>query len=132
MIVNGKEWQIKLYGEIFHCPLDLTSGFIGGKWKTIVLWYLVEGVKRFSELKKEIPGITEKMLSLQLKQLEKDGFIQRKIYAQVPPRVEYSLTEEGRTLIPLLKAMSLWGITKARKDGVIYEVTEKKKAKKKS
>lgn len=132
MIVNGKELQIKLEGKIYHCALDLASAFVGGKWKTVVLWYLVEGYKRFSQLKKEIPGITEKMLSIQLKQLEKDGFVQRKIYAEVPPRVEYSLTEEGKTLIPLLEEMALWGRTKARKDGVIFEVAKKKKKTKKA
>ena len=122
--------EIKLNGRIFHCPLDLASAFIGGKWKTVVLWYLCEGKKRFGELKKQIPNITEKMLSLQLKQLEKDGFVFRKIYAEVPPRVEYSLTEEGKTLIPILEAMCLWGKTKAKTKGVIQEVIKKTKKKK--
>jgi DNA-binding HxlR family transcriptional regulator len=130
MIINGKEMEIKLNGRIFHCPLDLASAFIGGKWKTVVLWYLCEGKKRFGELKKQIPNITEKMLSLQLKQLEKDGFVFRKIYAEVPPRVEYSLTEEGKTLIPILEAMCLWGKTKAKTKGVIQEVIKKTKKKK--
>jgi DNA-binding HxlR family transcriptional regulator len=131
MIINGKEMEIRLHGKIYHCPLDLASAFIGGKWKTVVLWYLCEKKRRFSELKREIPGITEKMLSLQLKQLEKDGFVFRKIYAEVPPRVEYSLTEEGKTLIPTLEAMCLWGKTKAKTQGVIQEVI-RKPAKKKS
>ena len=123
--------DIRLHGKTYHCPLDLASAFIGGKWKTVVLWYLGEKKRRFSELKREIPGITEKMLSLQLKQLEKDGFVFRKIYAEVPPRVEYSLTEEGKTLIPTLEAMCLWGKTKAKTQGVIQEVI-RKPAKKKS
>ena len=71
------------------------------------------------------------MLSLQLKQLEKDGLVARKIFAEVPPRVEYSLTEEGRTLIPVLQAMALWGRTKATKDGILVEVDTMKKKKKK-
>eukprot|EP01035_Chromulina_nebulosa_P036430 gene36430-49075_t len=83
--------------------------FIGGKWKTIVLWYLRKGSKRFGELKKQIPPITEKMLSLQLKELERDNIVKRTVYPEVPPRVEYELTEEGKTLLPLLEKMAEWG-----------------------
>jgi len=136
MIVNGQELEIKLRGTTYHCPLDVTMGFIGGKWKSIVLWYLTEGHQRFGELKKQVPGITEKMLSLQLKQLERDGMITRKVFAEVPPRVEYSLTEDGKSLLPLLQEMSKWGINKARTEGIIQEVClmkeEKRKAKKKA
>jgi DNA-binding HxlR family transcriptional regulator len=89
MIIEGKEYEIRLKGETYHCALDVTMHFIGGKWKTVVLWYLRNGRKRFSELKRHIPDITEKMLSLQLKQLEADGFIGKTIYPEVPPRVEY-------------------------------------------
>jgi DNA-binding HxlR family transcriptional regulator len=130
MIINGKEMEIKLHGQTYHCALDVTMGFIGGKWKSVVLWYLIENHKRFGELKKEMPGITEKMLSLQLKQLEKDGIISRKVFAEVPPRVEYCLTEHGKTLIPLLKEMALWGRTKATTEGIIVEVEKMKKKKK--
>lgn len=101
-------------GKLFHCPMDLTIDYIGGKWKSVVLWYLIKEKKRFGELKKLIPTITEKMLSLQLRQLEADGLIARQIFPEVPPRVEYTLTEEGKTLILLLKAMSSWGIRKAK------------------
>ncbi|MEO6000113.1 MAG: helix-turn-helix domain-containing protein [Chitinophagaceae bacterium] len=103
--------------KLFHCPMDLTMNYIGGKWKTVVLWYLIGRKRRFSELKKLIPGITEKMLSIQLKQLEKDGFIFKKIFAESPPRVEYKLTDEGETLIPVLKAMSGWGMVKGKREG---------------
>jgi DNA-binding HxlR family transcriptional regulator len=129
MILDGKEFEIRMKGKIYHCALDVTMNFIGGKWKTIVLWYLRKDAKRFSVLNKEIPGITEKMLSLQLKQLEKDGIVGRKVYAEVPPRVEYFLTEEGRTLIPLLEEMAKWGRKKGKGDGEIVEVKRVKKNK---
>ncbi|MBN8680990.1 MAG: helix-turn-helix transcriptional regulator [Chitinophagales bacterium] len=109
MIINGEEKSILIRGELFHCALDLTMHYIGGKWKTIVLWYLRNDKKRFSELKKQIPDITEKMLSLQLKSLEEDGILKRSVYAEVPPRVEYELTEFGRTLIPVVEAIAKWG-----------------------
>lgn len=95
--------------------------YIGGKWKTVVLWYLRNERRRFSELKKQIPEITEKMLSLQLKQLEKDGIVGRKVYAEVPPRVEYFLTEEGKTLIPCLEALAKWGRDRGEKYGEVKE-----------
>lgn len=130
MIINGKEVEIKMHGRTFHCALDVTMGYVGGKWKSVVLWYLHEGTKRFSELKKLIPSITEKMLSLQLKQLEKDGIVGRKVYAEVPPRVEYFLTEHGKTLIPMLQEMAKWGREKATKEGIIQEVNTLKNKKK--
>ena len=109
MIINNEEKVILLNGEIHHCALDVTMHYIGGKWKTVVLWYLKKEKKRFSELKKLIPDITEKMLSLQLKALEEDGIVKRTIYPEVPPRVEYELTEFGKTMIPMLDAIALWG-----------------------
>ena len=112
-----------MHGMEYHCALDVTMAFIGGKWKSIVLWYLRKERKRFSELKRNIPGITEKMLSLQLRELEKDGLVQRTIYAEVPPRVEYALTEEGRTLLPLLEELAKWGRYMGGKHGSV-EVVE--------
>src|SRR4030095_9032254 len=109
MIVEGKEYQIKLHGKVYHCAMDVTMDYIGGKWKTVVLWYLRKDKKRFSELRRLIPNITEKMLSLQLKGLESDGLIGRKIYPEVPPRVEYYLTDFGKTLIPMLEEIAKWG-----------------------
>jgi DNA-binding HxlR family transcriptional regulator len=123
MIIEDKEYEIRLRGETFHCALDVTMRFIGGKWKTVVLWYLRNGRKRFSELKRHIPDITEKMLSLQLRQLEADGFIGRTIYPEVPPRVEYFLTDAGKTLLPILDVLAYWGQEKGKAEG---EITEKK------
>lgn len=113
MEIKGKEIVFKHKSKTFHCPMDLTMDYIGGKWKTVVLWYLIKKTRRFSELKKLIPAITEKMLSLQLKQLESNGLIRKKIFAEVPPRVEYSLSPEGETMIPVLKAMSAWGMKRS-------------------
>jgi len=90
--------------------MDVAMTFIGGKWKVVLLWYLIEKKRRFSELKKLIPGITEKMLSIQLQNLENDGIIAREVYTDKPPlKVEYSLTELGESLIPVLNAISEWG-----------------------
>ena len=102
MNIDGTEYKILMGDRTYHCALDVTMHVIGGKWKTIVLWYLRKGSKRFSELRKLIPDITEKMLSMQLKQLEKDGLVSRKVFAEVPPRVQYTLTAHGRTQLPLL------------------------------
>ncbi|MFN8715185.1 MAG: winged helix-turn-helix transcriptional regulator [Bacteroidota bacterium] len=121
MLINDKEYLIRLDGETFHCALDVTMRFIGGKWKTVVLWYLRKGPMRFSEIRKRIPQITEKMLSLQLKELERDGIISRTVYAQVPPRVEYSFTEKGSSLIPVVEALAGWGREKSRAEGEIIE-----------
>ncbi|WP_223067343.1 winged helix-turn-helix transcriptional regulator [Paenibacillus caui] len=93
-----------------NCEKELTLAVIGGKWKLIILWHLgLEGTKRFSELKKLIPHITQKMLTNQLRELEEDQLISRKVYPEVPPRVEYSMTEYGQSLMPVLKSMYDWG-----------------------
>jgi DNA-binding HxlR family transcriptional regulator len=131
MIIEDKERVFILKGNEFHCAMDVTMHFIGGKWKTVVLWYLRKDRKRFSELKKLIPNITEKMLSLQLKTLEQDGIIGRKIYPQIPPRVEYFLTPFGKTLIPMLEEIARWGRGLAEQKGKIQEksISIKKAAK---
>ncbi|GMX61829.1 MULTISPECIES: winged helix-turn-helix transcriptional regulator [Paenibacillus] len=93
-----------------NCEKELTLAVIGGKWKLIILWHLgLKGTKRFSELKKLIPHITQKMLTNQLRELEEDQLVFRKVYPEVPPRVEYSLTEHGESLVPVLKMMYNWG-----------------------
>lgn len=92
------------------CPLEYTVGVIGGKWKMVLLWRLSkEPVKRYGELKKMLTGISHKMLTQQLKELESSGLIIRKEYHQIPPKVEYSLSEKGKTIIPLLISAYDWG-----------------------
>jgi DNA-binding HxlR family transcriptional regulator len=123
MRIKDKEVVIKLKGETYHCAMDVTMDFIGGKWKTIVLWYLRNDKKRFAEIRKQVPQMTERMLSITLKQLESDGLIIRKVHASKPPlKVEYSLSEFGKTLIPLLNAISKWGRELAEAEGKIVEV----------
>ena len=92
------------------CPAETTLRVIGGRWKLIILWHLFQGVRRFSELQRGINGVTQKMLTQQLREMERDGVIQRKVYPQVPPKVEYSLTSLGKSLEPVLDAMCQWGL----------------------
>ncbi|WP_332449217.1 winged helix-turn-helix transcriptional regulator [Methanoculleus sp.] len=96
-------------GRTFHCPVEAALEVIGGKWKALILWHLCDGVKRFSELQRELPGINAKMLTRQLRELEGDGVVQRTVYPEVPPRVEYAVTGFGRTLLPILEALCTWG-----------------------
>lgn len=95
--------------EAFACPVAFTVDVIGGKWKSLILFHLMSGTKRFNELRRLIPDITQRMLTLQLRELETDGVIHREIYREVPPKVEYSLTELGNSLAPLVSAMREWG-----------------------
>jgi DNA-binding HxlR family transcriptional regulator len=129
MLINDTEKVFVVGGKEYHCAMDVTMDYIGGKWKTVVLWYLRKDKKRFGELRKQIPNITEKMLSLQLKDLENDGLIKRKIYPQVPPKVEYYLTDFGKTLIPMLEEIAKWGRALAESKGKMVD-KEKKKSKK--
>ena len=92
-----------------NCPVKLTASIIGGKWKPSLLFYLEGHTRRFCELQRLIPGLTKKMLTQHLRELERDGIVRRKVYAEVPPRVEYSLTRHGESLKPILKLMSAWG-----------------------
>lgn len=100
----------RMEGKMFNCEKELTLSVIGGKWKMLILWHLgKEGTKRFGELKTLMPGITQRMLVNQLRELEEDLIVERKVYPIVPPKVEYSLTDQGRTLMPILDAMYNWG-----------------------
>ncbi len=97
--------------DSYFCPVTATISVIGGKWKSIILWILFQETRRFSELKRMIPKITQKMLTQQLRELERDGIVHREVYPVVPPKVEYSLTAHGRSLAPILQAMADWGET---------------------
>lgn len=91
-----------------RCPLTDLVDMIGGRWKVLALWRLKEGTKRFTELKRSMPGVTQKMLTQQLRQLEQDGLVSRKIFPQIPPKVEYRLTPTGKELCGLLVTLSKW------------------------
>ncbi|MBE3560360.1 MAG: helix-turn-helix transcriptional regulator [Ktedonobacteraceae bacterium] len=93
----------------YGCPVEATLDVIGGKWKAVVLFKLLSGPRRFNDLKRDMPTITQRMLTLQLRELEADGVVHREIYRQIPPKVEYSLTDFGKTLEPILLAMLDWG-----------------------
>jgi DNA-binding HxlR family transcriptional regulator len=92
------------------CPAEVTLAVIGGRWKVLILFQLFQAVKRFSELQRALPGITQKMLTQQLREMERDGIVQRTVYPQVPPKVEYRLTPLGDTLKPVVGAMCRWGL----------------------
>ncbi|MFD2581957.1 winged helix-turn-helix transcriptional regulator [Pedobacter vanadiisoli] len=101
---------VKLKGKIYPCTVSLAMDLIGGKWKAVILYHLKDTEKRYNELRKEMPHITEMTLSLQLKQLEKDGLVSRKVYGEKPPiKVVYGLTDFGKTFIPILETITVWG-----------------------
>lgn len=93
----------------FTCPVEATLSLIGGKYKAIILWHLMNGTLRYSELHRKMPKATDKMLAQQLRELEKDGLITRTVYPVVPPKTEYNLTDFGKSLFPILDAMCDWG-----------------------
>ncbi|EOO29644.1 MarR family transcriptional regulator [Bacillus cereus VD133] len=92
----------------YSCPVEAMVEVIGGKWKGVILYHLLDGKKRFNELKRLKPNITQRMLTLQLRELEADGIIHREVYREVPPKVEYSLTELGESLRPMILLMMEW------------------------
>jgi DNA-binding HxlR family transcriptional regulator len=123
MIKNGKPVAYRLNGRNYHCVKDITLDYVGGKWKSSVIWCLRDGALRFSEIQKAIHGITEKSLARQLQTLEMKGVITRKVFGTKPPlRVMYSLTPFGKTLVPLLAAMGKWGEDLGKKEGKLIEL----------
>lgn len=95
--------------DTYPCPVEVTVDVIGGKWKGLILYHLISGTKRFNELRRLLPKTTQRMLTLQLRELEKDGIIHREVYPEIPPKVEYSLTNFGETLKPIICLMRDWG-----------------------
>jgi DNA-binding HxlR family transcriptional regulator len=113
--------MIKLHNKTYTCPVDVTMSFIGGKWKLLILFHLHYFQKKsFSEIRDNLPGVSEKMLSQQLKELERDRLIEKNILSVKPYRVEYTLTEQGRTLSPLYTFISEWGIQYLKENGIDY------------
>jgi DNA-binding HxlR family transcriptional regulator len=105
--------------KTYNCPVEAAVDVFGGKWKALILWWLQERTWRFAELRRQIPGITEKMLTQQLRELEADGIVDRRVYPTVPPRVEYSLTEYGRSLKRALRAICDWGQNHMERIGAV-------------
>ena len=103
--------------ELPACPVETTLMLIGDKWKVLILRDLMDGTRRFGELKKSIGTVSQKVLTAQLRDMEEKGLLTRKVYAEVPPRVEYTLTETGYSLKPILDAMSAWGADYKAKNG---------------
>jgi DNA-binding HxlR family transcriptional regulator len=103
----------------YNCPVEAAVDVFGGKWKALILWWLQERTWRFAELRRQIPGITEKMLTRQLRELEADGIVKRRIYPTVPPRVEYSLTEYGLSLKRALREICAWGKAHMERTGAV-------------
>lgn len=95
--------------KTISCEVEATLQIIGGRWKVLIIRELLLGVRRFGELQRALPGVTQKMLTQQLREMEQDGIVHRKVYAEVPPKVEYSLTSLGESLQPILEAMHEWG-----------------------
>ncbi|MDF2384051.1 helix-turn-helix transcriptional regulator [Nostoc ellipsosporum NOK] len=115
---------VKLKGKTYPCTVSLTMDLVGGKWKAVILYHLKNEPKRYNELRKEMPSITEMTLSLQLKQLEKDGMVIRKVYGKKPPvKVVYSLTDFGKSFVPVLEAITKWGNQVVRKNGQFVQAS---------
>lgn len=106
---EAPEAESFLEGDRLSCAVETTLDIVGGRWKVLILHELFQGVRRFNELHRALHGVTQKMLTQQLRELERDGIVHREVYPQVPPKVEYSLTPLGRTLEPILDAMHEWG-----------------------
>ncbi|AKG36754.1 winged helix-turn-helix transcriptional regulator [Paenibacillus durus] len=105
-----EEIRQKIVNGDFHCEKELTLSIISGKWKVVILWHLgVEGPHRFSDLQKLFPKISHKILTQQLRELMEDGIVHREVYPDIPPKVEYSMTELGMTLLPIVEMMYEWG-----------------------
>ncbi|MCE1254280.1 MAG: helix-turn-helix transcriptional regulator [Anaerolineae bacterium] len=95
---------------VYNCPVEATLDIIGGKWKGVIVYHLLEGPRRYGELQRLVPTVTRRMLTLNLRELEDNGIVHREVFQQVPPKVEYSLTEYGHTLKPIILALRSWGI----------------------
>ena len=108
-LLDTMEASMNEIKELPACPVETTLSLIGDKWKVLILRDLITGTKRFGELKKSIGTVSQKVLTAQLRNMEENGLVHREVYAEVPPRVEYSLTELGQSLKPILDAMQNWG-----------------------
>ena len=113
--------EIDINSNIEKCPVETSIDVLAGKWKILILWYLRIETKRYSELKKLLPRVTQKMLIQKLRELEEDGLVQREVYPVVPPKVEYSLTIHGERLVEIFATMTKWGEQYAKDMGAIID-----------
>lgn len=104
--------------KLYYNPVEFAMDRIGGTWKMPILWRLKDGVMRYGELKKDISRITDKMLTSQLRELENEGFVHRKVYPVIPPKVEYSITDKGRTCIPIIETIRNYGLYLMKEEGI--------------
>ncbi len=118
---KDKTFYISIGEKTYYCPVEVAMDVIGGKWKGVVIWYLQDQTLRFSELKKRIVTISEKVLIRELRELEDSGIITRNVYAQVPPRVEYSLSEFGKSITTLMSEISKFGEVYGQRFGQVVE-----------
>ncbi len=105
--------------KLYYNPVEFAMDRIGGTWKIPILWRLQNRVMRYGELKKDIPHITDKMLTSQLRELEKEGFVHRQVYAVVPPKVEYSITAKGKRTIPVIETIRNYGLSLMKEENII-------------
>jgi len=110
--------EVKTDKKIYQCSFEFALDMVSGKWKSLVLYYLSEETLRYSEIRRKIDGITQKMLTQTLRELEKNGLVSRKVYPVVPPKVEYTITQSGAELIPIFQGLQAWGERVATEQGV--------------
>ena len=104
--------------KVYQCPFEFALDMVSGKWKSLVLYYLSEGTLRYGEIRRKIDGITQKMLTQTLRDLERNGLVSRKVYPVVPPKVEYTITKHGEALIPIFQSLQIWGESVAKEQGI--------------
>ena len=110
--------DFRYQGKVYYNPVEFAMEMIGGTWKMPILWRLKDRIMRYGELKKDIPHISDKMLTTQLRELESNGFVHRKVYAVVPPKTEYSITNKGLQAIPIIETIRSYGIQLMREEGL--------------
>jgi DNA-binding HxlR family transcriptional regulator len=115
MDLFGIRYIIDIVKSDIRCPAEKTLALIGGRWKVLIVYHLLPGVRRFGELRRALGPVTPRMLAEQLRQMEQDGIVRRRLYPQIPPKVEYSLTPLGRSLGPVIDAMCCWGGRRSRR-----------------
>jgi DNA-binding HxlR family transcriptional regulator len=126
MAIDFEKELYQIKEKTYPCTTSITMEYIGGKWKMVILYHLKDGVRRYNELRKVMPMVTERTLSLQLKQMEDDGIVKREVHTLKPPlKVEYSLTDFGKTLIPLLELIADWGTTVAKEKAKVVKISKK-------